>query len=43
MAIGILALAIGSVCIWISSLGIRDVEPPVRKERTVSYPFPEEI
>lgn len=43
MAIGILALGLGVICIAISSVGIREVEPPVRKERAVSYPFPKEI
>ena len=43
MAIGILALAIGALFIAISNAGIRDVEPAVRKERPVRYPFPEEI
>ena len=43
MAIGFLALAIGLICIWISSIGIRDVDPPARKDKAVTYPFPKEI
>lgn len=43
MAIGILALGLGVICIAISSMGIGDVEPPVKQHKTVEYPFPEEI
>lgn len=43
MAIGILALAAGALFLWISSMGIGDVEPPVKQHKTVEYPFPEEI
>ena len=43
MTIGILALLVGGTMLIIGSLGIREVEPPVRKERAVSYPFPKEI
>ena len=43
MAIGILALAIGSICIWISSIGISEVEPPKKSEKMVRYPYPKEI
>ena len=43
MAIGILALAIGAICLWISSLGLAEVEKPITKDKTVRYPYPEEI
>lgn len=43
MAIGILALTIGAICIAISSAGIGNVEHPAQKERTVNYPYPEEL
>lgn len=43
MAIGILALTLGAICIAISSAGIGNVEHPVPKENTVDYPYPEEI
>lgn len=43
MAIGILSLLIGAICIAISSAGIDSVEPPAQKARKVEYPFPKEI
>ena len=43
MPIGILALTIGAICIGISSFGIRDVEPPKQEDKTVRFPYPEEI
>ena len=43
MAIGILAFVISVILLAISAIGIGSVEPPVRKEKTVRYPFPEEI
>ena len=43
MAIGILALTIGAICIAISSAGIGNVEHPVPKEKAVDYPYPKEI
>lgn len=43
MAIGILALAIGAICIAISSYGIGSVEHPIQEEKTVVFPYPEEI
>jgi len=43
MAIGILALAIGAICLWISSLGLAEVEKPVQQSKRIEYPYPEEI
>lgn len=43
MAIGILALTIGAICIAISSAGIGNVEHPVQKEKKIEFPYPEEI
>ena len=43
MAIGFLALIVGAICMAISSAGIGNVEHPVPKEKTVDYPYPEEI
>lgn len=43
MAIGILALIVGAIFFAISFSGIGNVEHPVPKEKTVNYPYPEEI
>ena len=43
MAIGILSLAIGAICIAVSSAGIKEVEHPARETKTVVYPYPREI
>lgn len=43
MAIGLLALLIGFVCLAISGYGIGNVKHPVPKEKAVSFPYPEEL
>ena len=43
MAIGILALTFGAICIAISSAGIGNVERPAQEERKVNFPFPTEL
>lgn len=43
MAIGILALTFGGLFIAVSAMGIGKVEPPVKADKPVNYPFPKEL
>ena len=43
MNIGILAFIVSVILLCISAMGIRKVEPPKQKEKTVKYPFPTEL
>lgn len=43
MNIGILAFIVSVILLCISATGIRKVEPPKAKEKTVKYPYPTEL